>query len=130
MKNPDDTLERHQMWSRRLGRIRPAEDFGADNKLEQRQHWQPNLEQGKHDRLTAHEQETEGFGGKTDLVRRRENAAPKPRDRTGKNLGRAQAGSRLKTERAKMKRKVLVEVMQTQTGGNLARIRQVLLVLM
>jgi hypothetical protein len=29
-----------------------------------------------------------------------------------------------------MKRKVLVEVMQTQTGGNLARIRQVLLVLM
>jgi hypothetical protein len=46
------------------------------------------------------------------------------------NLGRAQAGSRLKTERAKTKRKVLVEVMQTQTDGNLARIRQVLLVLM
>jgi hypothetical protein len=33
-------------------------------------------------------------------------------------------------QRAKLKRKVLVEVMQTRTGGNLARTRQVLLVLM
>jgi hypothetical protein len=54
-------------------------------------------------------------------VRQRENSAPKPRDRTGKNLGRAQAGSRLKTEWAKTKRKVLVEVMQTEIGGNLAK---------